>query len=101
MAKTANVMTRIDPTIKEQAEKVFERLGLSMSSGIEVYLVQVAMQRKIPFELKAMIPPPIAKKDLTKEQFDNLMEKSFEEYERGEGSPVEEGFAKIERKYGE
>ncbi len=95
MAKTANVMTRIDPTIKEQAEKVFERLGLSMSSGIEVYLVQVAMQRKIPFELKVPYTLPIVEAKLTTEEFNALMEQAV----NSEGIPAEKAFAEIERDF--
>ena len=60
MARTANVMTRIDPQIKEQAEMVLSQLGISMSAAMEMYLRQVALQRKIPFEVKLPSTEPIA-----------------------------------------
>lgn len=51
MAKTANVFVRVNPTIKEEAEKVLEGLGVSLSTAIEMYLRQIAIQERIPFDL--------------------------------------------------
>ena len=52
MAKTAVIQTRIDPAIKEQAQKVLETLHISMSEAISLYLTQVALHRGIPFEIR-------------------------------------------------
>lgn len=38
MARTANVFTRVDPTIKAQAEAVLNQLGISMATAMEIYL---------------------------------------------------------------
>ena len=51
MARTANIMTRIEPEIKERAEAVLDQLGISMSTAMALYLKQIALQRKIPFEI--------------------------------------------------
>ena len=51
MAKTANVFVRVNPTIKEEAEKVLEGLGISLSTAVEMYLRQIMIQQCIPFEL--------------------------------------------------
>ena len=32
MAKTANIYTRVDPEIKNQAEQILEQLGIPMST---------------------------------------------------------------------
>jgi len=48
---TTNFTVRLDDTDKAQAEEVFEKLGLTMSAGINVYIKAVARLRKIPFEL--------------------------------------------------
>ena len=43
---------RVDNATKKQAEAVFTALGMSMSTGINIYLAQVARSRAIPFVLE-------------------------------------------------
>ncbi|MCR4711927.1 MAG: type II toxin-antitoxin system RelB/DinJ family antitoxin, partial [Clostridia bacterium] len=38
MPKTANVFSRVEPQIKEEAEQILDQLGLSMSSAVELFL---------------------------------------------------------------
>ena len=61
MARTANVFTRVDPDIKEQAEVILEQLGIPMSNAVGMFLRQVVMQRGIPFEMKLPTAIPIGK----------------------------------------
>jgi addiction module RelB/DinJ family antitoxin len=42
---------RIDDKTKRKADAVFRKLGLNMSTGITIYLNQVAQQQGIPFPL--------------------------------------------------
>ena len=42
---------RVDNTTKKQAEAVFAALGMNMSTGINIFLAQVARSRAIPFAL--------------------------------------------------
>ena len=44
MAKTTNIFARVEPEVKEQAEKVLEHLGISMSNAIDIFLRQVVLQ---------------------------------------------------------
>lgn len=81
--KTASIMTRVDPTIKEQAEVVLTQLGISMSTAMEVFLRQVALQRKIPFEMKLPTNSPIAFGSLTDDEFNGLMENAVKSYANG------------------
>ena len=43
---------RVDNATKKQAEAVFAALGMSMSTGINIFLAQVARSRAIPFALE-------------------------------------------------
>ena len=52
----ANINIRIDDTTKRNAEFVFNKLGLTPSAAINLFYVQVARTKSIPFELKADIP---------------------------------------------
>ncbi len=42
---------RIDEKEKNEAKKVFERLGLDMSSAVKIYFRQVVLTQSIPFPL--------------------------------------------------
>jgi DNA-damage-inducible protein J len=48
-----NYTLRIDEADKQKAESVFKTLGMTLSTGINVYLKTVGRQRRIPFALNA------------------------------------------------
>lgn len=56
MNNTTNLNIRIDKTVKENFEKVFEELGLNMTTAINIFLRQVIRVNGIPFEIKGNIP---------------------------------------------
>ena len=47
----SRINVRVDNAIKSQAESVFNALGMNMSTGINIFLAQVARSRAIPFAL--------------------------------------------------
>ena len=51
MAQT-NLTIRIDEGIKREAEVLFSRIGLNMSTAINVFFRQAIREQSIPFELK-------------------------------------------------
>ena len=51
MAQT-NLTVRIDEDIKREAEFLFSKIGLNMSSAINVFFRQAVREQAIPFELK-------------------------------------------------
>ena len=53
MAHMTNLTVRIDEDIKRDAETLFNKIGLTMSSAINVFFRQAVRQQAIPFELKA------------------------------------------------
>ena len=52
MAKSANLYVRIEPEIKEQAEKILSALGIPASNAINMFYKQIILQRGLPFEVK-------------------------------------------------
>ena len=52
MAQT-NLTIRIDEELKYEAEALFNKIGLNMSSAINVFFRQAVGSQSIPFELKA------------------------------------------------
>ena len=43
---------RIDETLYDEAQKVFEKLGMPMSVGINIFFEYVVREQGIPFALK-------------------------------------------------
>lgn len=50
--KTATARALIDPEVKEKAESILKKLGLSVSNSIELFYRQVVAQRGLPFDLQ-------------------------------------------------
>ena len=51
MSKSAMVRARIEPELKENAEKVFQKLGISVTQAITIFYKQVEMRNGLPFEV--------------------------------------------------
>ena len=51
MAKTT-IQIRADAEVKAAADSVFNKLGITMSDGINIFLRQVHMHGGFPFEVK-------------------------------------------------
>ena len=52
MAKTDTLHIRIEPSVKQRAEKTLNDLGLSITDAINVFLNQVILHDGIPFEIR-------------------------------------------------
>lgn len=50
--KSAVIAARIDPEIKDNAERVFKELGLTASQAITLFYKQVDIQHGLPFEVR-------------------------------------------------
>ncbi len=50
--KDAVVRARVEPRLKEDAETVFETLGISTTEAIRMFLTQVRMRRGLPFPVE-------------------------------------------------
>lgn len=53
---TTNINVRVDSALKQEAEALFNDLGLSMSSAINMFLRSAVMHDGIPFEVKRQTP---------------------------------------------
>ena len=50
--ESTNLNIRIDKDIKMQAEKLFDALGINMTSAVNIFLRQAIRENGIPFEVK-------------------------------------------------
>tara|TARA_Y100000588_G_C13885519_1_gene766392 strand:+ start:91 stop:348 length:258 start_codon:yes stop_codon:yes gene_type:complete len=50
--KTAAIHSRIQPEIKEKAESILNRLGLSPTEAIRLFYTQITLRNGLPFEVE-------------------------------------------------
>lgn len=51
---TQTLNIRINKNVKQQAQKIVEKLGLDLSSAVKLFLNKVIMTESIPFELNTI-----------------------------------------------
>ena len=100
MAKTANIYTRVDPEIKNQAEQILEQLGIPMSNAIGIFLRQVILHNGLPFDMTLPVSKPVAIGSLTKEQLDAELQKGFDDIENGRVFSLDEIDSEMKSRYG-
>lgn len=59
--ETTNLNIRIDKSIKDQAEAIFNELGLNMTTAINLFLISSIREHGLPFDLKLDIPNDVTK----------------------------------------
>ena len=52
MAATAMIHFRVDEEVKTQATETLAAMGLSVSDAVRVFLIRVAAEKALPFELR-------------------------------------------------
>lgn len=53
---TTNLNIRIDKAIKDQAEAIFNELGLNMTTAVNMFLRTAIRENGIPFDLRLDVP---------------------------------------------
>lgn len=56
MADTTNISIRMDVELKKQAEKLFNELGMNMTTAFNIFLRQAVRQQRIPFDVALKTP---------------------------------------------
>lgn len=93
-AKTANVIARVEPDVKEQAEAIMAQLGVPASVVINMLYKQIIITRGIPFNI-SMPKEPLARDEMTDEEFNAMMQRGLDEAKAGIGISADEFFAKL------
>ncbi|MBQ5985636.1 MAG: type II toxin-antitoxin system RelB/DinJ family antitoxin [Clostridia bacterium] len=81
MANTAAVYARIDSELKENAEGILHRLGISPSGAIQMLYSQIVLQGGMPFALK--LPAPTAVGGMTRAELDAELQKGVDSLRHG------------------
>jgi DNA-damage-inducible protein J len=73
MTKTETIQFQIEPELKTAAENILQRLGLSTTEAVTVFLNQVILNEGLPFEVK--LP---SQKNISPEHRQYILEKLHE-----------------------
>ena len=99
MQKTSSIFARVEPELKQEAEAILSELGVPLSNAINIFLKQVVMQRRIPFEIKLPLVTPASIGALDATSFDVELEKGYTDMKIGRVRTKKDVFADIEQDY--
>ncbi len=94
--KSANVLARVEPEVKEQAESIMSKLGLPASVVINALYKQIIMTRGIPFSM-SLPKEPVTLDSMTTEKFNSIMETGLSQARTNQSRPVVDVFADLRR----
>lgn len=100
MEKTATLNLRVNPTVKERAEEVLSRLGIPMSTAIDIYLNQISLTGGIPFAVTLPKVSDTINADLmTTAELHAKIQKGYADIEAGNLQNAESEFAKFRKSH--
>ena len=88
MSKSANLYARIEPDVKEQAERILSALGIPASNAINMFYKQIIMRRGLPFDVKIPTASPVDISTLSEEQINAELEKGYADVAAGRAKPA-------------
>lgn len=96
MEKTATLNLRVNPAVKERAEEVLSKLGVPMSTAIDMYLNQISLTGGIPFAVTLPKVPDTLNADLmTKAELHAKLQKGYDDIEAGNLQNASNAFEKF------
>ncbi len=92
--KTANVLARVEPDVKEQAEDILSQLGIPVSVVINMLYKQIILTKGIPFSL-SLYSEPFARNEMSVEAFYSMIREGLSQAKADDSRPVNEVFDDI------
>ncbi|MDE5778606.1 MAG: type II toxin-antitoxin system RelB/DinJ family antitoxin [Lachnospiraceae bacterium] len=94
MDKTATLNLRVNPTVKQSAEAVLSKLGIPMSTAIDMYLNQISLTGGIPFAVTLpKAPASVNTTMMTDEEIHAKLQKGYTDAVEGNVTSAAEVFA--------
>ena len=94
--KTANVLARVEPDVKAKAEEILEKLGIPVSTAINMLYKQIIITQSLPFKL-SLNNRPKARDEMTDEEFNSMLKLSLKQAQENKGYDLDEAFDMIEK----
>ena len=90
MANTSPVYARVDTDLKNTAEAILNKLGISPSGAIQMLYSQIVLQHGMPFESKIPIASPAALGTMTREDLNNELQIGIDSMKNGKKYSADE-----------
>lgn len=100
MANTSAVYARIDTQLKENAEGILSRLGITPSGAIQMLYSQIVLTRGLPFDLRLPAAQPVAAGALSRAELDAELKKGMESIKDGRLYTADEVDAELAKEFG-
>ena len=99
MEKSTTLNLRVNPTLKKDAENILGRLGIPMSTAVDMFLNQIVLIGGIPFPVTLPgIPESIDARKMTESKIHERLEKRYEAYKEGKTRNAAEAFHEARKK---
>ncbi len=96
MEKSATLNLRVNPTVKKRAEDVLSRLGIPMSTAIDMYLNQISLTGGIPFTVTLPKAQQSVNADLmTTEEIHAKLQEGYDDVKAGRVQDAATAFTKF------
>lgn len=100
MEKSATLNLRVNPILKSDAETILTRLGVPMSTAVDMFLNQIVLTGGIPFSVTVPKPPvDIDASQMTDAQLHAKLYRGYEDYKTGRTQNAADAFAKFKENH--
>ena len=101
MANTTAVYARIDTNLKENAESILNRVGITPSSAIQMLYSQIVLENGMPFVSKLPSSAPVAIGGMNQARLDAELMKGIASMGNGKTYTADEIDAQFAEEFGE
>lgn len=96
MEKSATLKLRVNPILKSDAETILARLGIPMSTAIDMFLNQVVLVGGIPFSVTvSKLQADIDESQMTESQLHAKFQRGYDDYTAGRTQNAVDAFARF------
>jgi len=96
--KSSNVYVRIEPDVKDRAERILSELGVSTSAAINMFYRQIILHGGLPFEVK-FPSTPVTVNTLSTDELHAELEKGYSDILAGRTVPAKQAIREIRKGY--
>ena len=101
MEKTTTLNLRVNPELKQDAESVLKRLGIPMSTAVDMFLNQIVLVGGIPFSVTLPnAPESIDATKMNGEQIHSKIQRGYESYKTGRTQNAAVAFEDFRKSHG-
>ncbi len=96
MGKSATLNLRVNPELKQNAEEILDRLGIPMSTAVDIFLNQVVLTGGLPFSVTLLKAPESIDTDrMTDSQIHSKIQRGYDDYMAGNVQDAASAFARF------